>query len=180
MIRALSTLGTAALCLHLAVVPAKADMTNDEKVAAAIAILGIAALAHNRHHYNNGYAPDSGESTADFERGYRDAVHGYTYDERNGTRDYAQGYEAGLSEREASVAHRRTAASGQTAPPMAIQGCAAIVAQNFAVGTHHVHIVKSTSPGKHEWEIEAKVGHSHMVCTMRDSGEVIEVRGGRL
>jgi hypothetical protein len=63
---------------------------------------------------------------------------------------------------------------------MAIQGCAKIVAQNFAVSTRDVHMVKSRSPGKHEWQIEAAVGHQHMVCTMRDSGEVIEVRGGRM
>ena len=54
------------------------------------------------------------------------------------------------------------------------------MAQNFAVGTHSVHMTKSRSPGKHEWEIEAAVGHQYMVCKMRDTGEVIEVRGGRL
>jgi hypothetical protein len=69
---------------------------------------------------------------------------------------------------------------GDTAPPMAIQGCARIVAQNFAVSSHHVPMVHARSPETHRWLIEAKVGHQPMVCTMRDSGDVIEVRGGRL
>jgi hypothetical protein len=155
-------------------------MTDDQKVAAAIALLGIAALAHNKHHYDDGYAPSDGEETAEFERGYRDAVHGYSYDERNGTRSYAQGYESGMGERENSMAHRKNNAAGQKAPPMALRGCARIVAQNFAVPNQSVHFIKSRSRSKHEWEIEAAVGRQTMVCTMRDSGEVIDVRGGRI
>ncbi len=41
-------------------------------------------------------------------------------------------------------------------------------------------MIKSRSPGTHEWEIEASVGHEHMVCKMRDTGEVIDDRGGRM
>lgn len=180
MKRSLLLLGSVSMCLHLTVLPVQAKMSHDEKVAAAAALLGIAAVLHNKQHYKDGYEPATGDHAAEFERGYRDANHGYTYDERRGTRDYAEGYQAGLKERESSVAHRQNAATGQKAPPMALQGCAKIVAQNFAVGTHSVHFVKSRSPGKHEWEIEATVGHEHMVCKMRDSGEVIELRGGRI
>jgi hypothetical protein len=181
MIKAfISGLGTAALCLHLSIAPAAAEMSDDEKTAAAIAILGIAALAHHKHHYQDGYSPASGAHAADFERGYRDALHGYTYDERNGTRDYAQGYEAGLGEREGSMAHRRNTSAADKAPHMALVGCADIVAQNYAISSRSVHFGKTRSPRKHEWEIEAKVGHDYMVCKMRDSGEVIELRGGRL
>lgn len=180
MTRAFLLLGSAAMCLHLAAAPASAELNHDEKAALAIAILGIAALAHNKHHYQGGYAPADGAQTAEFERGYRDAVHGYNYDERNGTRDYASGYEAGLAERESSVAHRRSTSPSEKAPAMALQGCARIVGQNFAVGPHHVHLIKSRSPAKHQWEIEATVGHEHMVCKMRDTGEVIELRGGTL
>lgn len=175
-----TALGIAALCLQMLVAPAQAEMSNGEKAAAALAILGIAALAHKKQHYQKGYEPTDGDATAEFERGYRDAVHGYTYDERNGTRDYASGYESGLAERENSLAHRRNSASGQKAPPMALRGCADIVAQNFAVDTDSVHFTKSRSPEKHKWEIEAAVGREHMVCTMRDSGELIDLRGGRM
>ena len=41
-------------------------------------------------------------------------------------------------------------------------------------------ILRARSPSKHEWEIEASVGHEHMVCVIRDTGEVLSARGGRL
>jgi hypothetical protein len=177
MKRGLTVLGAAAMCFQLAAAPAAAEMSNDEKAAAALAILGIAALAHHKQHYTGGYAPATGESTAEFESCYRDGLHGYDY--TGGSQDCAQGWQAGNAERENSRAHRAVAVADK-APHMAIQGCAKIVAQNFAVSPRDVHMVKSRSPGKHQWQIEAAVGHEHMVCTMRDSGEVIEVRGGRM
>lgn len=178
MIRhAMMTLGAAAMCLQLGTTPASAEMSHDEKVVAAAALLGIAALLHNKHHYKNGYAPAAGEQAADFENCYRDGLHGYPYTESS--KDCAQGWQAGNAERENSVAHRQNAAD-QKAPPMAVKGCAALMATNFAVSSHHVHILKARSPSKHEWEIEASVGHEHLVCVMRDTGEVISARGGRL
>lgn len=174
-----SIVAVAAFFLQLGVVPAMAKMTHDEKAAAAIAILGIAALAHHKHHYNDGYEPSDDVETAEFERGYRDGLHGYAYWEYSQTRGYVEGYQAGQAERENSVSHRRIPTE-QKAPPMAYSGCADIVAQNFAVGKNHVHFVKSRSPQKHEWEIEATVGHQHMVCTMRDTGELIDLRGGSM
>jgi hypothetical protein len=54
---------------------------------------------------------------------------------------------------------------------------------HFAAGRAEnavVHITKSQSPAKHERLIEAAAGHDHMVCTMRDTAKVIEVRGGRM
>lgn len=153
-------------------------MNNEEKALAALAILGISILAHHKHHYKDGYEPVDGVETAEFERGYRDGLHGYAYWEHSQTRGYVEGYQAGETERENSVAHRRIQAD-QKAPPMAYQGCADIVAQNFAVGRNSVHFVKSRSPQKHEWEIEAAVGHERMVCTMRDTGELIDLRGAQ-
>lgn len=176
----LSFVAATAMAVGLAAQPASAKMSDKDKTAAAaaaIAILGIAALAHGDHHYTGGYEPDDGDSTAEFERGYRDGVHGYAYSEYRSTRDYAQGYQAGDRERENSMAHRQTSADTR-APAMANQGCAKIVAQNFGVSTHHVHITKARSSAKHEWMIEAAVGHDYLVCRMRDSGEVLDVRGG--
>ncbi len=170
-------LGTAAMCLQLVATPVAAEMSHDEKVAAAAALLGIATLLHNKHHYKDGYSPATGSHAADFETCYRDGLHGYPYNESS--RDCAEGWQAGNAEREKSVAHRQNTAD-QKAPPMAVKGCAALMATNFAVSSHHVHILKARSPSKHEWEIEASVGHEHMVCVMRDTGEVISARGGRL
>ena len=180
MKRLVAILTAIALSLSMIATPAAAKMSDKDKAAAAaaaIAILGIAALAHGQHHYTGGYEPETGEATAEFERGYRDGVHGYAYNEYRSTTDYAQGYQAGDRERENSMAHRQISADSR-APAMASQGCAKIVAQNFGVSAHQVHITKSRSPAKHEWLIEAAVGHDYMVCTMRDTGEVIEVRGG--
>lgn len=172
-------LAVAAVGFSLAAAPARAEMTDNEKAAAAIAILGIAALAHSKHHYSGGYRPADEVETAEFERGYRDGVHGYPYWEHSRTKAYGEGYLAGDKERESSMAHRRQPAESK-APPMAYKGCAEIVARNFGVGRRDVHFIKSQSPAKHEWKIEAAVGHEHMVCTMRDSGEVIDLRGGRM
>lgn len=180
MRRLVSVFAAVVLILGMVASPAAAKMSDKDKAAAAaaaIAILGIAALAHGSHHYAGGYEPDDGDATAEFERGYRDGVHGYAYNEYRSTQDYAQGYQAGDRERENSMAHRRTTADSR-APAMANQGCAKIVAQNFGVSMHQVHITKARSPAKHEWLIEAAVGHDYMVCEMRDTGEVIDVRGG--
>jgi hypothetical protein len=177
----LSILTISALCLQMAVTPAAADMSKDEKAfaAGAIAILGVAALAHHKHHYKDGYRPGDAEETAEFERGYRDGLHGYSYWEYSQTRGYVEGYRAGENERANSVAHRRVPVD-QRASPMAYSGCAEIVAQNFAIGPNHIHFIKARSPEKHKWQIEAAVGYEHMVCTMRDSGELFDLRGGRL
>jgi hypothetical protein len=182
MKRSISLMIIAAVCMQMAAQPAVAMNDKDEAAAAAvaaIAILGIAALSHNKHHYRNGYEPSNGDETAEFERGYRDGLHGYHYWEDSRTPSYAEGYHAGDHERENSVAHRRPT-YGQKAPPMAYQGCAQIVAQNSGVAQSHVHFTKVRSPAKHEWQIEAGVGHSYMVCKMRDSGELPDLTGGRL
>lgn len=180
MKKLVSALAIAAFGMNLSVAPARAAMSDEDKAAlaaGAIAILGIAALAHKKHHYRDNYYPADAEETAEFERGYRDALHGYPYWEHSQTTGYVNGYTAGSRERENSMAHRTIPADSR-APAMANQGCARIVAQNFAVDTHHVHITKARSPAKHEWLIEAAVGHQYMVCKMRDTGEVIEVTGG--
>lgn len=176
MNRFVTCLAIAALAVQMTSGPARA-MSDEEKAAAALAILGIAALAHNKHHYKPGYQPDDGEATAEFERGYRDGVHGYPYWEGNRTPSYAEDYQAGNREREDSMAHRSQSAEAR-APHMANQGCAEIVARNFAVGPRDVHLIRAQPGAKHEWMIEAAVGHDYMTCTMRDTGEVIDLRGG--
>jgi hypothetical protein len=169
-----------ALSAGLSAQPVRAEMSDKDKAAAAaaaIAILGIAALSHHKHHYKGGYHPADSDSVAEFERGYRDGVHGYAYNEYRSTRDYAEGYQAGDHERENSMAHRKAPADAK-APHMANKGCVDVVARNFDVSTHQVHIIKARSPAKHEWLIEAGVGHQYLVCRMRDTGEVLDVTGG--
>jgi hypothetical protein len=65
------------MCLQLACAPARGEMSDTGKAASALAILGIAALAHLKHHHRDGHGRQLGDHTADFERGCRDGVHGY-------------------------------------------------------------------------------------------------------
>jgi hypothetical protein len=173
--RSLLVLGAAAICLQLSASPVRADMSSEEKAAAALAILGIVALAHNKHHYQGGYAPATGQSTADFETCYRRGLHGYDYTESS--RDCAQGWQAGNTERENNMAHQQHTAAAK--PPRAsVNGCAGIVAQNFAVSARDVHITKWRPEANSTWLIEAAVGHQFMVCRMDEAGTVMDLRGG--
>ncbi|WP_101927220.1 MULTISPECIES: hypothetical protein [Luteimonas] len=77
-------------------------MSDGTKAAiAAAAILGIAALAHQSHHHDDGDHRDDPRHEADYERGYRDALHGYRAESDRGA--YSEGYGAGLRERSAQV-----------------------------------------------------------------------------
>lgn len=178
MKRAFLPLGIAAMCPQRVATPVAAQMSHDEKVGAAAALLGIAVLLHNKHHYKGGYSPATGTYAADFESCYPDGLHGTPFSES--ARDCAEGWQAGKADRETSAAHRQNTGAAQKAPPITVKGCAALLATNFAVGTQSVHLIKARSPSKHQWQIEASVGHEHTVCIMRDPGQVIPARSGRL
>lgn len=84
-------------------------MSDGAKAAvAAAAILGIAALAHQSHYHDDGDHRDDARHEADYERGYRDALHGYRASGDSGA--YSDGYGAGMRERSAQVPWQ----SGQT------------------------------------------------------------------
>ncbi|NIJ70704.1 hypothetical protein [Xanthomonas sp. 60] len=90
-----------------------AGMSDGAKVAvAAAAILGIAALAHQAHHHDDGDHDDDARHEADYERGYRDGVHGYDAAADNGA--YSDGYGAGLRERSVQVPWRASGACAQS------------------------------------------------------------------
>lgn len=77
-------------------------MSDGAKAAvAAAAILGIAALAHHAHQHDDGDHDEDPRHEADYERGYRDALHGYRADSDHGA--YSDGYGAGMRERSAQV-----------------------------------------------------------------------------
>lgn len=179
MKRVLALATATALALLAPATAARADTESDQAAAAAIAILGIAALAHNKHHYQTGYAPVSGDATAAFERGYRDGLYGHSYDSRHGGRDYSEGYQSGQVEREnaSTYRHRPEAVTGNGVPHEATKACVKIVAQNFAVSGHNVHIVNSYQKATHQYVIEAAVGRQTMVCTAKDNGEILDLRG---
>ena len=92
----------------------KDGMSDGAKVAvAAAAILGIAALAHQAHHHDDGDHADDARREANYERGYRDAVHGYDADADQGA--YSDGYGAGLRERSKQVPWRSGNSGGASA-----------------------------------------------------------------
>lgn len=154
---------------------------SQEDIEGALVLLGIAALAHNEHHYREGQAPSGAQSTADFERGYRDGLHGYDYDSARSSAAYGDGYDAGHADRANRTTHRTRAESeGPNVPPQAMQGCAKVVATNFGVGTHDVHITRTVQRGPNDFLVEAAVGHKYMTCVMGDGGQVVDVTGGRM
>ncbi|MCF8826468.1 hypothetical protein [Xanthomonas campestris] len=86
-------------------------MSDGAKTAvAAAAILGIAALAHHAHQHEDGKHKDDARREAEYERGYRDALHGYRADADSGA--YSDGYGAGLRERSAQVPWRSRSDGG--------------------------------------------------------------------
>jgi hypothetical protein len=169
-----------AVTLSLMVVPAFAKPSEDD-VAGALVLLGIAALAHNEHHYRDGAAPSGAQQTADFERGYRDGLHGYDYDSARSSASYGQGYDAGHVDRANRNTHRtRVESEGPNVPAQAMRGCAKVVATNFGVGTHDVHITRTVQRAANDYLVEAAVGHKHMTCAMGDGGVVQSVTDGRI
>ena len=154
---------------------------SDEDIAGAIALIGIAALAHNEHHYHDGWAPSGAQETADFERGYRDGLHNAAYNSRSSARAYGEGYSAGMKERENALsASQHQQSEGPNVPAQAMQGCAKVVGTNFAVSAHHVHITRTVQRGPGDYLVEASVGHKYMTCVMGDGGQVVDVTGGRM
>jgi hypothetical protein len=176
--RTASIAALTAIVISAGSAPVQAEI-DEETVAGVLAVLGIAALAHNQNHYREGYTPSGAAETADFERGYRDGLHDADYDSRRSSVAYGQGYDAGHKERSNRLSHRtRVESEGPNVPPIAMQGCARVVATNFGVGTHDVHIVRTVQRGPSDFLVEASVGHNHMTCVMNDSSEPVEVYGG--
>lgn len=101
----------------------------------ALVLLCAAALAHKEHHCREGQAAGGAEQTAEFERGYRDGLHGYEYNPAGSSAAYGNAHDAGHVERANRATHRTQARSkGPNVPKQALQGCAKAVAANFGVG----------------------------------------------
>lgn len=178
----LSTLfACTALVLSMATLPTRAEMSNDEKAAAAIAILGAAALLHHNGHYREGYAPSDGEETAQFEMGYQDGLHGYPYASNYPTAGYMNGYDAGARERTNSTAHRSNNTAGVKVPKAAMDACFTDAVKGvFQTSARNVHVVKAAQEGADNFYIELAHGHKHVVCTVNSKGEIFNTEYRRL
>jgi hypothetical protein len=85
------------------------DLTKEEAIGAAIGvILGVAALAHKSGHHadQSHYAAQADE--AEYERGYRDGLHGQPYHNYGRTEAYNLGFEAGVDQ----IGHERSYRNG--------------------------------------------------------------------
>lgn len=97
----------AVTCTLVAPVPVKAeDGRNTRTVAAAVAaaaLIGIAASGHHHGHYSDRKGYDDPRDTAEFDRGYRDALHDADRNNYNHTVAYREGYKAGEDERDRRI-----------------------------------------------------------------------------
>ncbi|MEW9922265.1 hypothetical protein AB2B41_21920 [Marimonas sp. MJW-29] len=156
-------------------------MNDDEKAAlGALAILGIAALAHNKNHHHDGYSPSTSQSKANFERGYRDGLYNEPYDSRHSSMDYANGFDAGHKERSNRLAHKNSNVSGTKVPAQAMRSCVSEAASSWGVRERDVHPVKAGQEGADNFYIELASGHRHVICGTNSQGQVFNLRNGRL
>jgi hypothetical protein len=180
MKNSLATTLAAAIMLHAWGGPALA-LSDEEKTAlAAAAVLGLAALAHNKQHYRDGYQPSGAAETADFERGYRDGLHNEPFDPYNSSTAFAQGYDAGQKERANSLSYKSSNVAGTKVPQAALNSCVNDAASAMSVSPHHVHVIKAGQEGADNFYIEVAAGHKHLVCSVNSQGQIFDTRYGRL
>lgn len=172
---------SSALVVALAVAPVHAEMSKDEKAAAALAILGTAVLLHNKDHYREGYAPANADETAQFEMGYRDGLHNNPYASDYPTAAYSNGYDAGQRERSNSTAYRTNNVAGVKVPRAAMDSCFNDAVKGvFQTNPHNVHVIKAAQEGSDNFYIELAHGHKHVVCEVNSKGEIFNTEYRRL
>jgi hypothetical protein len=172
---------SSALVLTLATAPVRAEMSQDEKAAAALAIIGAATLLHHKGHYREGYAPADADETAQFEMGYRDGLHNYAYASNYPTTAYMNGYDAGAKERANAHAHHTNNVGGVKVPKAALDSCFNDAVKGvFQTSAHNVHVVKAAQEGVDNFYIELAYGHKHVVCSVNAKGEIFNTEYRRL
>lgn len=171
---------SAALAFQIAGAPARANDDAAKVIAGAIAVLGVAALAHNQNHYHDGYKPADSDATARFERGYRDGLHNEPYSSNHNSIDYANGYDAGQKERQNRLAYKTRNIKGTIVPAVAVKNCVQDAASSMSVGTHDVHVIKAGQEGADNFYIELASGHRHFVCAVNSEGQIFDTRYGTL
>lgn len=82
------------------------DNTGAAIAVGAAALIGALALSHKSHHHDNNEHHSSADMEADFDRGYRDGLHGSSYHNYSNTPEYSRGYESGVEQREHETSYR--------------------------------------------------------------------------
>jgi hypothetical protein len=165
----------AALALTLAANPAAAlDKQAREAVAGALAILGVAALAHHDKHKADPNAHGTPSETAQFELGYRDGLHNEPY--AGQTVSYGDGYAAGQKERWNRLSHKRE--SRATTPNLALRGCVGEASARWGLNPRDIHVVRSKAVASDDFYVEVAAGWQHAVCEMSAQGRVYLFQDG--
>jgi hypothetical protein len=173
MKRTLFAATAVALSLQGFIAPAFAQSDSDKAAAAALTILGIAALAHHDDHYRDGYKPANADEKAQFELGYRDGLHHYPYASNYPTTAYMNGYDAGQRERSNSHAHQTNNVAGVKVPEAAMNACFQDAVKGvFQTSPNNVHVIKAAQEGSDNYYIELAHGHKHVVCSVNSKGQI--------
>lgn len=175
---------TALIVMSSLPAPTRASENSDKAALAALAILGIAAFAHNEDHYRDGQALQTGQEKADFERGYRDGLHNEPYDSARSSAAYGAGYDAGHKERANRLAYKQHDAE-RGAPNLAMRSCVGEASARWNRNPRDIHVVASamgsfSQAGGQEYRVEVATGHRHAVCNVNAEGTVFGIEKGRL
>lgn len=171
-----------ALCLSMAGQPAAANSDDAKKIAGALAILGVAALLHDKHHYHDGYQPQTDRDLANYERGFRDGLHNNRYDTRWGSPSYSHGFSAGQHERQARLSHHDNRQHGYNAalPHPALVKCVGAASNAWNVSSRDVHATRVQKVASQDIYVELVAGRHVGVCEVSPGGDLYQFRNGRL
>jgi hypothetical protein len=95
---------------------------DGSSAAAAVAVgalIGAALLAHKSGNHDNGQHHSDQQAEADYERGYRDGLHGEDYHNYSRSDAYSSGYQNGVEQRHRETSHRDDHHSGAGYAPSA-------------------------------------------------------------
>jgi hypothetical protein len=180
MLKIVSATTALALVLQVSAGPVFAMGDKEKAALGAMAILGIAALAHNQNHYREGYEPAGADETAEFERGYRDGLHNEPFDAYRSSTAFAQGYDAGQKERGNRLSHKNPSSNGTKVPRAAFNSCVSDAASAMNVGAQDISLIKANQEGADNFYLELASGHRHFVCAVNSKGDIFDTRYGRL
>lgn len=95
---------------------------SNQGAAAAVAvgaILGAALLSHKSGNHNDGAHLSDQQAEAEYERGYRDGIHGEDYHNYNRNDAYSSGYQSGVDQRHTETSYRNDDRRGAGYAPSA-------------------------------------------------------------
>jgi len=170
-------------CMLLISNNAVADKKANQVAIGAAVILGVAALAHNKHNHKNGKHLSEERAEADYDRGYNDALYSSHYDTRGASDAYTSGYDAGEYERNNRVTHNRHHRDENGhggAPSLARRACVGEAADRWDIRPREIHAVKARKVGNDDYLVEVASGYQHASCEVSGDGEIYLLKQGKI